>query len=96
MRPHKTPPGSFSLPIIGETLSFVFDPNYIAKRYQQYGSIFKTHLIGKPTAVMVGAEAAEFVLSTHMEHFSWRQGWPNNFKVLLGESLFLMDGEEHR
>jgi retinoid hydroxylase len=45
---------------------------------------------------MVGPEAAEFVLSTHMEHFSWRQGWPNNFKELLGESLFLMDGEEHR
>jgi retinoid hydroxylase len=91
-----TPPGSFGFPIIGETLAFVFDPNYISKRYQQYGSIFKTNLIGKPTAVMIGTEAAEFVLSTHTEHFSWRQGWPNNFKLLLGESLFLMDGEEHR
>lgn len=93
---NNTLPGSFGLPIIGETLAFVFDQNYISKRYQQYGSIFKTNLIGKPTVVMVGAEAAEFVLSTHTEHFSWRQGWPNNFKVLLGESLFLMDGEEHR
>jgi cytochrome P450 len=45
---------------------------------------------------MVGPEAVEFVLSTHMEHFSWREGWPDNFKQLLGESLFVQDGEEHR
>ncbi|RUT06676.1 cytochrome P450 [Dulcicalothrix desertica PCC 7102] len=96
MSANQLPPGSNGLPILGETLSFVFDANYIAKRYQQYGAIFRTNLIGKPTVVMVGPEAAEFVLSSHMEHFSWRQGWPNNFKELLGESLFLMDGEEHR
>ncbi|GJD17459.1 hypothetical protein RIVM261_024150 [Rivularia sp. IAM M-261] len=96
MTANQLPPGSNGLPILGETLSFVFDNNYIAKRYQQHGAIFRTNLIGKPTIVMVGPEAAEFVLSTHIEHFSWRQGWPNNFKELLGESLFLMDGEEHR
>lgn len=96
MPANQLPPGSNGLPILGETLSFVFDANYIAKRYQQHGAIFRTNLIGKPTIVMVGPEAAEFVLSTHIEHFSWRQGWPNNFKELLGESLFLMDGEEHR
>jgi cytochrome P450 len=45
---------------------------------------------------MIGPEAVEFVLSSHMDHFSWREGWPNNFKELLGESLFLQDGEEHR
>lgn len=45
---------------------------------------------------MVGAEAAEFVLSSHMEHFSWASGWPETFKILLGRSLFLQDGEEHR
>lgn len=96
MPANQLPPGSNGLPILGETLSFVFDNNYIAKRYQQHGAIFRTNLIGKPTVVMVGPEAVEFVLSTHTEHFSWRQGWPNNFKELLGESLFLMDGEEHR
>lgn len=96
MPANQLPPGSNGLPLLGETLSFVFDTNYIAKRYQQHGAIFRTNLIGKPTVVMVGPEAVEFVLSTHTEHFSWRQGWPNNFKELLGESLFLMDGEEHR
>ncbi|HEY9653253.1 MAG TPA: cytochrome P450 [Coleofasciculaceae cyanobacterium] len=90
------PPGSVGLPILGETLAFVLDPQFIEKRYQQYGSIFKSHILGRPTAFMVGPEAAEFVLSSHMEHFSWKQGWPENFKQLLGESLFVQDGEEHR
>ncbi|MEH2067299.1 MAG: cytochrome P450 [Nostoc sp.] len=96
MQTNQIPPGSFGLPILGETLSFLFDRNFSKKRYQQYGSIFKTHLLGRPTVVMVGPEALEFVLSTHMDNFSWREGWPANFKILLGESLFLQDGEEHR
>lgn len=96
MKSNKLPPGSYGLPVLGETLSFLFDINFIEKRYKKYGSIFKTNIIGRPTVVMAGPEAVEFVLSSHMDHFSWREGWPNNFKVLLGESLFLMDGEEHR
>lgn len=90
------PPGSLGLPILGETLSFLLDPQFIEKRYRQYGPIFKSRILGRPTVYMVGPEAAEFVLSSHMEHFSWREGWPDNFKQLLGESLFLQDGEEHR
>jgi retinoid hydroxylase len=96
MNSHLHPPGSSGLPVLGETLSFAFDDNFIEKRYRQYGCIFKTHIIGRPTVVMVGPEAVEFVLSSHMENFSWREGWPDTFKILLGESLFLQDGEEHR
>ena len=90
------PPGSLGLPVLGETLSFLFDPQFIQKRFGQYGPIFKSRILGRPTVFMVGPEAVEFVLSTHMEHFSWREGWPDNFKQLLGESLFVQDGEEHR
>ncbi|BAT51864.1 cytochrome P450 [Nostoc sp. NIES-3756] len=96
LKHNQMPPGSYGLPILGETLAFLFDKNFIEKRYRRYGSIFKTHLIGRPTVVMVGSKAVEFVLSSHMENFSWREGWPDTFKALLGESLFLQDGEEHR
>lgn len=96
MNSNQIPPGSFGVPILGETLPFLFDPDFIKKRYRQYGPIFKTHLNGKPTVVMVGPKAVDFVLSSHMNYFSWREGWPDNFKTLLGESLFLQDGEEHR
>lgn len=45
---------------------------------------------------MVGAAAAEFVLSSGMECLSWREGWPFTFKRLLGRSLFVQEGAEHR
>ena len=93
---HQLPPGQMGLPLLGETLQFMFDPKFVEKRYQQYGSIFKTQIIGKPTVYMVGSQAVEFVLSSHTDHFSWREGWPDKFKLLLGESLFVQDGEEHR
>lgn len=96
MDKYQTLPGSFGLPLFGETLAFVSNPDFIKKRYRQFGSVFKTHLIGRPTVVMIGPKAAEFILSSHIEHFSWREGWPETFKILLGESLFLQDGEEHR
>jgi len=90
------PPGSFGLPFIGETLSFLGDRNFGAKKEAKYGSIFKTNIIGKPTVFMIGAEANRFILQTHFDHFSWREGWPENFRTLLGESLFLQDGEIHK
>jgi cytochrome P450 len=97
MPSHPIPPGSFGPPILGETLNFISSPyNFAKKRYHQYGPIFKTHLVGRPTVVMVGPQAVEFVLSSHADYFSWREGWPDKFKILLGESLFLQDGEEHR
>lgn len=82
--------------MIGESLNFLFDPDFADKRRQKYGSIFRTHILGRPTVVLAGPEANEFLLSSHIDHFSWRGGWPDTFKELLGESLFLQEGEEHR
>ena len=59
----RLPPGQMGLPLLGETLEFVFDPKFVEKRYQKHGSIFKTHIIGRPTVYMVGPEAVEFVLA---------------------------------
>lgn len=94
--PAPLPPGNFGLPMIGETLDFLLDPEFANKRQARYGNVFKTHLLGQPTVIMIGPEANEFILSTHMDHFSWRDGWPANFRELLGESLFLQEGDEHR
>ncbi|NJN76634.1 MAG: cytochrome P450 [Synechococcaceae cyanobacterium RL_1_2] len=89
------PPGKNGFPFIGETLSFIFDPEFADQRFETYGPIFRTNILGQPTVVMGGAEANKFILASHFEHFSWRDGWPANFKELLGESLFLQEGEEH-
>lgn len=91
-----SPPGSLGLPWIGETLSFLRDPNFATKRQQQYGSLFKSRILGQPTVFFCGPEANAFLLASHADCFSWRGGWPNSFKELLGESLFLQEGAEHR
>jgi Cytochrome P450 len=83
-------------PWIGETLQLLFDPNFAIKRFQKYGPIFKTRILGKQAVFMSGPEAAEFILSSHMDCFTWRDGWPETFKILLGQSLFVQEGEEHR
>jgi cytochrome P450 len=84
------------LPLIGETLQFLTDRNFVQKRYQRHGSVFKSHIIGRPTVFMVGPDAVEFLLSSGFDNFSWQDGWPDTFKILLGRSLFVQEGEEHR
>lgn len=90
------PPGRLGLPIIGETISFALDPHFVEKRQKKYGPVFKTHLLGRKTIVVIGAEANRMVLVSDFDRFSWRQGWPDTFKELLGESLFIMDGARHQ
>jgi retinoid hydroxylase len=90
------PPGNFGLPFIGETPKFLSDPDFVIKRRQQHGVIFKTNILNRPTAIMSGIEANKFILSTHFHKFSWQDGWPKSFQELLGASLFLQEGAEHQ
>ncbi|WP_178378140.1 hypothetical protein [Chroogloeocystis siderophila] len=60
------PPGSFGLPVIGETLSFLHDPNFMQRRQQQHRNIHKTHVFGRPTVVMIGAEANRFLFGNEI------------------------------
>lgn len=88
------PPGSFGLPIIGETISFLRDPNFTENRHKQYGPIFKTHLFGRPTVMLIGAEANRLLL-TENQYFAI--SWPHSTKVLLGPaSLSVQTGSEHQ
>lgn len=89
------PPGSLGLPFIGERPRLL-DTAHMLKVYQAYGGLVKTRVLGRNVAVFMGHEANRFLLSTGMSYFLWRDGWPPTFKELLGESLFVQDGEEHR
>jgi retinoid hydroxylase len=89
------PPGSLGLPFIGETLQFLRDPNFARKRHQQYGAVFKTRILGKPTIFTMGAEANRFVLSNENKYF--RVSWPPSTTALLGPlSLSLQTGGHHQ
>lgn len=92
----KLPPGNLGLPWIGETLSFLTDPNFIDKRQKLYGSIFQTKILGRPTVIAIGSEANRFIMSTGAENFS-NDGWPDSFQTLLGkQALVLQEGVEHQ
>lgn len=89
------PPGNFGLPLVGETISFLRDPDFAKKRQQRYGQIFKTHLFGRPTIIMIGPEAIRFLLTNENQYFSI--SWPYSTQVLLGPaSIPMQTGGEHQ
>lgn len=89
------PPGNPGLPLIGETISFLTDPEFTAKRQARYGDIFRTHIFGQPTVIVSGAEANRFLLSNENRFFT--ATWPKSTRVLLGPgSLSMQGGEIHR
>lgn len=90
------PPGKMGFPLIGETLQFLFDPDFIAKHCDRYGLIFKSHIFGQPTVFVAEPEAVRFVLSSPVNQFSWHEGVPKQFRILLGDALSIQDGEQHR
>lgn len=67
------PPGNFGLPLIGETIEFPRDPDFMEKRQKKYGSMFKTRIFGANSIAIVGAEANRFIL-TNNQYFAI--SWP--------------------
>jgi cytochrome P450 len=91
------PPGSRGFPILGETGDWARDPLKFARdRHARHGLIWRTHLMGRPTAVLLGPAANRFVLGTHTHLFSSRLGWSRTITSLIGDGLSFLDGATHR
>jgi retinoid hydroxylase len=89
------PPGEFGLPLIGETISFLNDPEFNQKRLAKYGKVYKTSIFGNPTIMMVGAEANNFLFRNENKYVV--STWPKSTKILLGDlSLAVKNGEFHK
>lgn len=53
------PPGDTGSPLLGETLPFLKDGfGFVASRTARHGPIWKTRILGRPTAVLVGPDAS--------------------------------------
>jgi cytochrome P450 len=88
------PPGNFGLPVIGETISFLTDPDFASKQQAKYGPIFKTRIFGAATVFIVGAEANQFLFANENKHFV--ATWPPSTRMLLGSaSLATQTGSLH-
>lgn len=89
------PPGSFGLPLIGETIAFLSDGKFVEKREKKYGPVFKTHIFGRPTVVMTGPEANQFLFANENKYFA--ATWPKSSRILLGPtSLATQTGSFHK
>jgi retinoid hydroxylase len=89
------PPGKLGLPLLGETIDFLRDRNFSQKRQKSYGNLYKTHLFGRPTVVVIGADANRFLLTNENIYFT--STWPKSTKELLGAaSLSIQKGGEHQ
>lgn len=87
------PPGSFGLPVFGESLSYVGNSGpFLDERVRKYGSVFKTHIAFQPTVCFGGKEAYDFFVS-RKDLFSRVNGAPRNVEWLFDKkSLTFQDG----
>lgn len=90
------PPGQMGLPVIGESIQYLRDPEFfIAKRQARYGNVFKTHLFGCPTITLIGADAARFLFSNDGQKLEMTN--TPNFEILLGKkSIGVQIGTAHQ
>ncbi|HXU60388.1 MAG TPA: cytochrome P450, partial [Polyangia bacterium] len=63
------PPGTTGLPYLGEVNTFLADGfAFVEERVRKYGPVFKTKILGRPTAVIVGPDAAgQFIDETKVQ-----------------------------
>jgi hypothetical protein len=85
------PPGKNGLPLLGETLSFAKNPfRFIEERLSTHGRIFRSHVLGRKTAVVAGPEAAGQFIDPNV---IMREGAmpPHVQELFGGRSLPLLD-----
>ncbi|XP_057815322.1 3-epi-6-deoxocathasterone 23-monooxygenase CYP90D1 [Cryptomeria japonica] len=101
-RPKRAPPGSFGLPVIGETLQFIRDSRsknpqvYADKRKAKYGQpVFTTHHMGYPTVMSIDPEVNKFILQNEGKYFL--SNYPKSVRSLFGEgSIASTYGDLHK
>src|ERR1700742_2099748 len=90
-------PGDEGWPIIGKTLDVLADPKgQIERSAAKSGLVFRSHIFGETSVVLLGPEANELVLFDHAKQFSSAHGWGQVLGLLFPRGLMLLDFEEHR
>src|SRR5580698_8152452 len=90
-------PGDEGWPIIGQTLATLADPKgHVEKHAAKYGLVYRSHLFGETSLVLLGPEANELMLFDQTKLFSSTLGWGRILGLLFPRGLMLLDFEEHR
>ena len=90
-----TPPGTFGLPGVGETIEFVQSPNdFINRRRAKYGEVFSSSILGAKTVFLGTPEANRWVFSGENKYLI--NQWNYNVRQLLGANcVAMLTGEAH-
>src|SRR5262245_48532229 len=91
-------PGDEGWPFIGKTLEVLADPKgQIERQAKKYGLIYRSHLFGETSLVLLGPDANELVLFDQTrQQFSSTLGWGRILGLLFPRGLMLLDFDEHR
>src|ERR1700716_2638533 len=90
-------PGDEGWPLIGKTLEVLADPKgHVERHAAKYGLVYRSHLFGETSLVLLGPEANELVLFDQAKIFSSTHGWGRILGLLFPRGLMLLDFEEHR
>jgi cytochrome P450 len=90
-------PGDEGWPIIGKTLEVLADPKgHIERHAAKYGPVYRSHLFGETSIVLLGPEANELVMFDSAKLFSSSLGWGRILGLLFPRGLMLLDFDEHR
>jgi cytochrome P450 len=90
-------PGDEGWPIIGKTLEVLADPKgHIERNAGKYGLVYRSHLFGETSIVLLGPEANELVMFDQAKLFSSEFGWGRILGLLFPRGLMLRDFDDHR
>ncbi|KAL9457239.1 hypothetical protein AB3S75_006310 [Citrus x aurantiifolia] len=101
LRLSHVPKGTFGLPLLGETLSFLKPHSsnslgtFLQDHCSRYGKVFKSHLFFTPTVVSCDAELNYFILQNEGKLFQC--SYPKTIPGILGNlSMLVAVGDTHR
>src|SRR6516162_2118703 len=85
-------PGDEGWPIIGKTLQALADPKgHVEGNAKRYGMVYRSHMFGETSVLLLGPEANELVLLDQGKQFSSMHGWDVILGRLFPRGLMLRD-----
>jgi cytochrome P450 len=90
------PPGDTSFSARRTRAFAAYPLRVLLDAYERHGPVFTLRIFHGNTVWMIGPEANHYMLVSHAENFSWREGHMGDLIPLLGDGLLTIDGEFHR